>query len=96
MPSPAATTTPLPVLPPNVTRMPQQPAQPDVATTMPPPHPAAMTTTPTMPTTPPNPTEQVFFEVGDILPGWKHTFILEHLPTIFGNKKILQGCSEEK
>jgi hypothetical protein len=95
MPSPAATTTSLPVLPPTVMRTPQQPSQPDVVTTLSPPCPAATTTTPTMPITPPNPTtKEVFLKAGDILPAWKHTFILEHLPTMLGNKKFFKAVQK--
>jgi hypothetical protein len=47
-------------------------------------------TTPTPPTTPPTPTEEIFFEVGCILPGWKQVFILENLPRILGNRRLFK------
>jgi hypothetical protein len=77
-PPPANTAMPLPppadaALPPaGVLTTPQRPSMVvSLVTTM---------QTPVTPATPtstsPSPVEEVFFEVGNILPGWKHVFIL--------------------
>jgi hypothetical protein len=63
-------------LPPAVATMPQPSTQQPVVTTMPP----AAAVMVMVPTT--TPTEEVYFEVSDILPGWQHIFVLQHLPTV--------------
>ena len=70
------------------------PQRPSVVTTMHPPLPTTMTMTPATPATPPCPAEEVFFQVGEILPGWKQVFILEHLATILGNKNFFKHVAK--
>jgi hypothetical protein len=66
------------------------PQWPMVVTTVHPPLPMTLTLTPSMPATPPNPAEEVFFQVSGILPGWQQVFVLDHLATILENENCFK------